>query len=435
MVDLLAAIPRSTTVPTWSGLGRSRGSTMKPRSSRFVSVAALLAIPLLSITPPTSAVAVGSRGDAPDPLVEAACGPVPVGQARCHALRYTPVSGGLGLQAVQPRGLSPADIQSAYQLPKSGGQTVAIVDAYDDPNAEQDLAVYRQQFNLPACTSDNGCFRKVDEQGGSNYPPADANWSAEISLDLDAVSAACPGCKILLVEAGSNQDANLYGAVDQAVTLGANFVSNSWSEAEKASQRSSDQHWDVPGVLFAFATGDNGYSAGTQYPASAATALAVGGTSLTKGGGGRGWTETAWTGAGSGCSRYEAKPSWQSGAVTPCRSHRAEADVSAVANPKTGLAIYDSYQKDGWLQYGGTSLATPLITAIAALAGPGGGASNPASYPYAHPANLTDITSGSNGYCRTAVCDAGPGWDGPTGLGTPLGVTAFTPGTVAAHRP
>lgn len=405
---------------------------MKPSLGPAVSIAAL-AMPLLIIAPPLSAAASGPSASAPDPLVRAACAPVPDGQARCLALRYTPVSGGLGLQAAPPRGLSPADIQAAYQLPNSGGQTVAIVDAYDDPNAEQDLAVYRQQFNLPACTSDNGCFRKVDEQGGSNYPSADASWAAEISLDLDAVSAACPGCRILLVEAGSNRDPDLYAAVDQAVTLGANFVSNSWSEAEKASQRSSDQHWDVPGVLFAFATGDNGYTAGTQYPASSASALAVGGTSLSKGGSGRGWTETAWNRAGSGCSRYEAKPSWQSGVVSPCRTHRAESDVSAVADPKTGLAIYDSYQKDGWLQYGGTSLATPLVTAIAALAGPGGGAGNPASYPYAHQANLTDITSGSNGYCRTAVCDAGPGWDGPTGLGTPLGVTAFTPPAAAGR--
>ncbi len=345
---------------------------------------------------------------------------------RCQALRYLPVAGGLGLRPTQPSGLSPSDIQSAYQTPSGAGQTVAIVDAYDDPNAEQDLATYRQQYSLPECSSGNGCFSKVDQRGGSSYPKADASWAAEITLDLDAVSAACPSCHILLVESDDNSDPSMDAADDEAVALGAKYVSNSWSENEVSNETSMDSHWQKPGVLFAFATGDSGYSAGTQYPASSAYVLGVGGTSLSQGGGARGWTETAWNNAGSGCSAYEPQPTWQAKLNTACPSHKAISDVSAVGDPNTGLAIYDSYQQSGWLVYGGTSLATPLVTAIAALGGQSG-TGDPAGYPYAHPTALTDITSGSNGDCATVMCDAGPGWDGPTGLGTPLGAGAFAP--------
>jgi subtilase family serine protease len=405
---------------------------MRPRRNRRLFTLAFWVAPLFGIgltasIAPTAAANV-LRPIAEDPLIQPACGPVAPGHARCQALRYTPVSGGLGLRPTQPTGLSPTDIQSAYQLPSGGsGVTVAITDSYDDPNAEQDLSTYRQQFNLPACTSDNGCFKKVDQRGGTSYPRGDGSWAAETSLDLDAVSAACPACHILLLEADDNSDANLDTAIDKAVALGAKYVSNSWSENETSGETSFDSHYNVPGVLFAFATGDNGYSAGTQYPASSAYTLGVGGTSLTQGGGGRGWTETAWSGSGSGCSAYEQQPSWQANVNTTCSAHKAVADVAAVGDPNTGLAIYDTYQQSGWLQYGGTSLATPLVTAMAALAGPGGGTGDPAGYPYAHPGELTDVTSGNNGDCGTVLCDAGAGWDGPTGLGTPLGVGAFRP--------
>jgi hypothetical protein len=154
---------------------------------------------------------------------------------------------------------------------------------------------------------------------------------------------------------------------------------------------------------------------------------AVGGTSLTRDGSARGWGETAWSGAGSGCSAYEPKPTWQTSA-TGC-AKRAVADVSAVADPKTGVAVYNTYQDTGWSVYGGTSAAAPVVAAIYALAGTPGAQDDPVTYPWAHPTTLNDVTSGSNGACTPNVlCHAGPGWDGPTGLGTPNGTASFTAG-------
>lgn len=366
---------------------------------------------------------------APAPASEqASCAAVQAGHANCWAVRTLAVDGGRGVQPAAPSGYGPADIQSAYRLPGGGsGTTVAIVDAYDDPRAESDLATYRSQYGLPACTTANGCFRKVYQRGGTSYPQGDTGWAAEISLDLDAVSAACPACRILLVESDDNNDPNMYAADDEAVQLGAKLVSNSWSSSESSSQVSDERHWNRPGVLFAFATGDNGYAGGTQYPASSQYTLAVGGTSLHKDTGTRGWSESAWSGAGSGCSAYETQPAWQKGVGTGC-AKKADSDVSAVADPQTGIAIYDTYGQSGWAQYGGTSLATPLITAMYALAGTPGSADAPASYPYAHTGLLNDVTAGGNGSCGAPTCAARTGWDGPTGLGTPAGVGAFTPG-------
>ncbi|WP_051839186.1 putative Ig domain-containing protein [Streptomyces sp. NRRL F-5126] len=392
-----------------------------PRLAGFATVALTTATSGLALLP--------ASASASEPSIQpAACATPQAGHANCWAERLTSVRGRKGLQKSAPSGYGPSDIQAAYDLPQAGkGATVAIVDAYDDPNAESDLATYRSQYGLPACTTDNGCFSKVNQRGGTSYPKGDSGWSAEISLDLDAVSAACPQCHILLVEADDNNDNNLYTAVDEAVGLGAKFVSNSYSSSESSGQTQSDSHWDVPGVLFAFATGDNGYSGGTQYPASATNTLAVGGTSLRRDSSARGWGESVWSGAGSGCSDYETQSSWQADVNTGCRGE-ANSDVSAVADPQTGLAIYDTYGQSGWAQYGGTSLATPLITAMYALAGTPGAQDDPASYPYAHTDQLNDVTSGSNGNCGSAICSARTGWDGPTGLGTPEGVGAFTPG-------
>ncbi|MEU9198404.1 putative Ig domain-containing protein [Streptomyces hundungensis] len=357
-----------------------------------------------------------------------ACNDTRPGHANCLALGLNSADTHPGLAAA-PSGYGPADIKAAYNLPSGGsGMTVAIVDAFDDPNAEKDLATYRSNYSLPACTTANGCFKKVDQRGGTSYPKGDTGWATETSLDLDAVSAACPACNILLVEADDNNNGNLYAADDTAVRLGAKFVSNSWSDAESSSQSTDDQHFNVPGVLFAFATGDNGYGGGTQYPASSSYTLAVGGTSLSRTSSTRGWNETVWNGAGSGCSKYETQPAWQKSVGTGC-AKKANSDVSAVADPQTGLAIYDTYGQSGWLKYGGTSLATPLVTAMYALAGSPGTHDNPASYPYAHTSALYDVTSGSNGSCGTQICTARTGWDGPTGLGSPNGVSAFTPGS------
>jgi subtilase family serine protease len=322
-----------------------------------------------------------------------------------------------------PSGLNPADIRSAYALTasSSGGRTVAIVDAYNDPTAESDLGVYRSQFGLPACTTANGCFRKVSQTGSTtSLPVTDAGWATEISLDLDMVSAACPDCKILLVEGKTASFANLGTAVNYAASQpGVVAISNSYGGTDSAASSA----YNHPGIAVTASTGDSGY--GVQSPASYGTVVAVGGTSLRKASTTRGWTETAWSGAGSGCSTLNAKPSWQT-SVTQC-SGKASADVSAVADPNTGVSVYDStpYQgASGWQVYGGTSASSPIIASVYAMSGNTAG--YPASYTWGHASGLFDVTSGSNGTCSPAIwCNATTGWDGPTGLGTPNGTSAF----------
>jgi subtilase family serine protease len=256
----------------------------------------------------------------------------------------------------------------------------------------------------------------------SSLPRGNRGWAGEISLDVDMVSATCPSCHILLVEAKTPTDANLFTAEDTAVALGAKYVSNSWGGSEASNQTTYDTHLNHPGVAITVSSGDDGN--GVEFPASSRYVTAVGGTSLTKATSTtRGWTEKVWSGAGSGCSSYETKPSWQT--VTTGCAKRAEADVAAVADPNTGVAVYQTYGASGWSVYGGTSAAAPIIAAVYALAGTPGSSDTPASYPYAHPGSLFDITSGNNGSCGAPQCTAGTGWDGPTGLGTPNGTAAF----------
>jgi len=337
-----------------------------------------------------------------------------------------------------PSGYGPSSLQAAYALPSStagAGQTVGIVDAYDDPNAESDLAAYRTQYGLPACTTANGCFKKVNQSGSTTgLPTADTGWAGEISLDLDMVSAVCPNCHILLVEATSSTMANLGASVNRAVTMGAKFVSNSYGGAEDGTENSEDaSYFNHPGVAITASSGDSDYDGGS-YPATSKYVTAVGGTSLNTATNARGWTEKVWNttsyteGAGSGCSKYVAKPAFQNGISTGC-SLRAEADVSAVADPATGLAVYQTYGGSGWAVYGGTSAASPIVASVYALAGTPGSTDVPNTYPYAHTANLNDVTTGSNGTCGAPLCTAGAGWDGPTGLGTPNGVAAFKSGS------
>lgn len=340
-------------------------------------------------------------------------------------------------QAPSGVGYGPASLQSAYNLPSSTagwGQTVAVVDAYDDPSAAADLATYRSDWGLPPCnaTTGAGCLTKVNENGQASplpSPAGDTGWATEEALDIEMVAATCPNCRVLLVEANSASIADLGTAVNSAVTLGARYVSNSYDAAEYAGETSSDAYYNHPGVAVTAAAGDYGY--GISYPAASPDVVSVGGTSLTPAASPRGWTETAWPGSGSGCSVYEPKPAWQAG--TGC-SRRTDNDVAAVADPSTGVAVYDTYDQGGWLEAGGTSVASPVIASTYALAGVPAAGTYPASYLYAHPASLNDITSGSGsgGTCTPAyLCTAGPGYDGPTGMGTPNGTGAFTAATVA----
>ncbi|WP_107459384.1 carboxypeptidase regulatory-like domain-containing protein [Streptomyces colonosanans] len=384
----------------------------------------------------------GTAATATHPGVEQVCSTPEKGEFGCMALRRTDVKATKGVQpmASTPSGFGAADLQSAYILPANGGagQTIAIVDAYDDPTAEADLAVYRQQYGLPPCTTANGCFKKVDQRGGTNYPAPNAGWAGEISLDLDMVSAAAPNAHILLVEADNPSFANMGAAVDQAVALGAKYVSNSYGSnynstpgtGEDPSQVTvSDAHYNHPGVAMVASSGDNGY--GVSYPAASQYVTAVGGTALKKDTTtSRGWSESVWHnssgGPGSGCSLYEPKPSFQTD--TGC-AMRSVADVAAVADPQTGVAVYQTYGGAGWAVYGGTSASAPIIAGAYAVAGSPAPGSYPNSYPYQNPSALNDVTTGANGSCNPAyLCTAGPGYDGPTGLGTPNGTTAFRSG-------
>jgi subtilase family serine protease len=349
-------------------------------------------------------------------------------RARCFAIRVDHVTSGRVHHASSPVGYGPGDLQAAYVLPSStngAGETVAIVDAYDDPTAGADLAVYRAQFHLPACTTASGCFRKVDEHGGDDYPQPDPGWSEEISLDLDMTSAVCPRCSILLVEASTSSMSNLGTAVDTAVTQGADAVSNSYGGPD-AKDSTYGRYYHHAGVAVTASAGDNGY--GVSYPASSKWVTAVGGTTLRRSTSSRGFAETAWNDSGSGCSTLNTA-TWQSAITTGCPG-RAVADVSAVADPATGVAVYDSTPYEdavGWLTFGGTSASSPIIAATFALAGNTADIDD-GSFLWTHEttSNLWDATSGSNGTCPTAQwCIARTGWDGPTGWGTPHGVGAF----------
>lgn len=351
--------------------------------------------------------------------------------ARCFANGRADAHGRLVQQDDQPLpgSLGPADIQQAYSLPSGGdGRTVAIVDAFGYESAESDLAVFRAHYGLPPCTTDNGCFTKVDQRGGTHYPADDPDWSIETALDLDAVSSACPECHILLVQADDNSSPNLGQGVDTAADLGAVAISNSYGVAGEIPFESYyDHYYDHPGIAVTVSSGD--YGNVQSYPATSPDVIAVGGTTLTKDSSSpRGWTETAWASGGSGCSLYEKAPDFQQGIDTGCSGHRATADIAADADSDSGLAVYNTLGQDGWAQWGGTSLASPLVAAMYALAGPAVPGTNPASYPYRKGASLNDVTEGINGYCGGVECTAGPGWDGPTGVGTPKGVSALTLG-------
>ncbi|MFJ9475281.1 peptidase S8 [Streptomyces mirabilis] len=353
-------------------------------------------------------------------------------RANAHANAVTPKAA-----ADSPTGYGPSDLQDAYGLTDAAasngsGETIAIVDAYDDPNAASDLAAYRSYYGLSACTTANGCFKKVSQTGSTtSLPSSDAGWSEEISLDLDMASAICPNCNITLVEAKSSSMANLGTAVNEAVKLGAKYVSNSYGGSESSSDTSYDSsYFNHPGVAITVSAGDSGY--GAEYPAASKYVTSVGGTALSSSSNSRGWTEKVWNtssteGTGSGCSSYDAKPTWQTD--TSC-SKRMIADVSAVADPATGVSVYDTYgDGTGWVTYGGTSASSPIIAAVYALAGTPSSGSYPAKFPYgsAGTSALNDVTSGSNGSCSTSYfCTARSGYDGPTGWGTPEGVSAFT---------
>jgi len=324
-----------------------------------------------------------------------------------------------------PEGLAPVDLVSAYNIPRGGtGVTIAVVDPFDDPHAEADLAKYRAQFGLPPCTTANHCFKKLNQRGlASPLPRADRNWASEIALDLEMVSAGCPDCNIMLVEADSSTATHLDEAVNKAAESGADAISISWGGDETpSSPRTARKYYRFTGVAVFAAAGDIGDV--VQFPASAPRVIAVGATTLTRSSATRGWAEAAWAETGSGCSKYIPKPSWQKGrqtdtGETPACNNRSVADMAAVGDPNTGVAVYDSYGGTGWEVYGGTSVSAPLVAGIWTATGH---ARDSAALAYTYTNAFYDVTSGSNGVCTVPyLCNAGVGYDGPTGVGTPNG--------------
>jgi subtilase family serine protease len=343
-------------------------------------------------------------------------------QVHCHARALVDQNGAVITNA-SPAGYSPRQLRSAYKITGSGRSStvIAVITAYDYATAEVDLATYRSQFGLPACTSASGCFSKVDETGGTNFPGPNLSWNQEAALDLDMVSAMCSSCKLILVEATAATFADLAAAVNEAAKLGAHVITNSYGGDEFGTE-SYEPAYNHLGIAITASSGDSGYFGGIEFPASSPHVTAVGGTSLTTTNG-RKWTETAWDATGSGCSAVYAKPIWQTDTGCPMRMVN---DVSAVADPNTGVAVFgpDSTGASSWIVLGGTSVAAPLIGGIY---GVNGGIVVYGANPYVFRESLFDVTTGStSAFCDPPyACTAGPGYDGPTGLGTPKGSTAF----------
>lgn len=399
------------------------------RHSLRSAVAPVVVGALLTLLPAAASAAPPAQSQRP------VCpGPVGLDGARCHAHVVTDAKGA-PQAATTPKGYGPAQFRGAYQLPASAAtaQTIAIVDAYDDPKIASDLNAYSKQFGLPLCNSENPCFEKVNQYGSAAgpFPQTNAGWALEIALDVEVAHAICPNCKILLVEASSNSLANLAASVNTAAKLGADEISNSYGGSEFSSELNEAYAgpFNHSGIAVTVSSGDNGYGS-FGFPAALSSVITVGGTTLTLGPGNTYGSESVWSGAGSGCSLYVSAPAWQS-FLTACSGKRGTADVAADANPSTGAAVYDTvrYQgRSGWFQVGGTSLSSPLVAGVYALAGGLPAESTAASGLYGHLGDSTvlhDITSGSNGTCSTIMCKGAAGYDGPTGVGTPLGIGAF----------
>jgi subtilase family serine protease len=364
--------------------------------SRLIAPAgALLALSLL----PAAAASAAPSAQASARSEHAVCGGVNQGEARClaHVVDHGKTSPAV---SSSPTGLSPRDIDTAYGFTVSNtsgaGKTIAIVDAYNDPSASNDLHVFSTTMSLPDCTTGNGCLKIVNQNGGSKLPRTNSGWALEISLDIQWAHAMAPGAQILLVEASSNSFTNLLAAEDYAKAH-AQYVSNSWGGSEFSGESSYDSHFSASGVSFFVSAGDAGLPA--EYPSASPNVISVGGTKLT-GIGTSNFAETGWTSGGGGCSAYESATSAQAGfseyGQTGCNGSRATPDVSLDADPASGVSVYDttSYQgQAGWFTVGGTSASSPMWAGHAALKG----AAVNSAYVYGNNISFRDITVGNNG--------------------------------------
>jgi subtilase family serine protease len=396
--------------------------------ARHIVGAATVAMVLVA-GPVTLAASAGSSASPPPWSNARVCPAAQYGYSACNAIVRVYAPGdhgnrGGGGGGGTPAGYSASQLRTAYSLTTAptGHPVVAIVDAYGDSHAYSDLTTYRSTEGLPAiaqCTSNltsKICFDQVTQTGSnSGLPRNNSGWDQEQSLDVDMVSAACPQCSILLVDSNTNSNANLATAENEAVTLGGVVVSNSYGGPEDTADAPAYSH---AGVAIVVSSGDNGYLSGSSSPADYPTVVAAGGTSLSNI---SPRTESAWSGAGSYCSKAYALPAWQNGVISGCTT-RAVSDVSSDADPNTGVAVYDQ----GWWVFGGTSVSSPFISGVIATDGHWASyGTSGASYIYSHGSGLYDVTSGSNGNCGTAVCNAGVGWDGPTGLGSVNGTAGL----------
>ncbi len=353
-------------------------------------------------------------------------------------------------------GLTPQQLHAAYELPAetplSGAQTIALVDPFKDSTVESDLALYDKQFGLPECTKVNGCLRVINEEGAESPLPANnGGWAVEITIDVQMAHAICQSCHILLVEADYSSAEDLGAGVKAAVAAGATEISNSYGSALETEYPDEERalaadYYDHPGTVITAAAGDCGYRdqndpgsfeencppgepSDVEFPAASPDVLAVGGTTLTEGE--DGWQSTVWGETGGGCASAFSAQAWQTAVSnwsrTGCGSERLSADVAAEGDPDTGVAVVDDKK---WGVYGGTSVASPIIAAEFALAGGARGVSYPAQTLYRHlgqASALYDVSSGANGACGTLACEAAVGYDGPSGVGSPLGLAAFAP--------
>ncbi|HEY1451716.1 MAG TPA: S8 family serine peptidase [Solirubrobacteraceae bacterium] len=477
--------------------------SLHPQSRRTHSVASTLALAAIALAT-LGACATTAIASAP-PLspsayeVSAVCPAPAPGYSGCLGLRLQADEPGAvpGAETTPQKtefteplrgSLTPADLLSAYSLKGAvppSAQTIALVDAYDDATIAADLEVFDKQFALPACNEANGCLRKVNQNGKAAPLPASSGslergWAQEIATDVEVAHGVCQSCRILLVEAKSNANSDLYAGEQTAVALGANEISNSWGGQEASSDSPVFNH---PGIVITASAGDDGYldwfsgtpSEFAEYPASSPHVIAVGGTRLTLSASKAWESETVWNdggtsggtiegsgASGGGCSGHFTAPAWQQSvanwAAVGCGSARAVADVAADGDPYSGVAVYDSTEspqgEKGWAAIGGTSVASPIIASIFALAGGAQGAAYPARLLYENeqqdPASLHDVTVGANGACQKKfhkntgisgctsteaaqscsarlICLAAPGFDGPSGVGTPRGLAAVEP--------
>ena len=434
-----------------SGWRPKRGLAFASAAALATGVMALTVSPASAASPPPPSVSIASEiahgAHASQPALTSAnsrstrvCGAVIVGHHPCFVLKrggLQPIPASASPDAIPAGvGYGPSQLQSAYELTTASasdgsGRTIAIVDAYDDPTAASDLAAYRSAAGLPVVPS----FKKVNQNGATSplpgEAPADDDWTLEESLDLDMASAICPLCNIVLVEATNDSGTGLYVAENTAASL-AGYVSNSWGGTEASTDTSLDsEYFSHPGDVITASAGDSDY--GVSYPAASPKVVSVGGTTLSTASNSRGWSESVWNtgpgeGTGSGCSAFEPQPSWQTALDLSGCSKRIDNDVAADADPNTGVAVYDtSNGNGGWNEVGGTSVSSPMLAAMFALAGSPG--TTPADDIYTHTGNFFDVTTGNDGSCSPAyLCTAETGYDGPTGIGTPDGIGGLVTG-------